>query len=183
MDNLEAITAWREKLSDDQQMQFNHPATVLRHWKKAREDAEFGVTRHDRPQRTTARILKDEVKRLEDQNDEKDEKIARLQKQIDDRVHFDTEDVRITPDTNNFERVVRDMIDRLGEDGTQRIAATCLEYLPEDRAIETATAALKGLGYTVKLSRSSAASALYAAKVRHGDEDKPIVRKRLSPDA
>lgn len=46
MDNHGAIETWRATLAENQRLQWNHPSTVYRHWKKATEPKEEKEAKH-----------------------------------------------------------------------------------------------------------------------------------------
>jgi hypothetical protein len=64
MDHLAAINEWRTRLSIAERLRFNHPATVLRHW-KARERA----AKSTKPKRASLSDLQKSIAELSEENE------------------------------------------------------------------------------------------------------------------
>jgi hypothetical protein len=78
MDNLAAITTWRESLSKDEQHKLNHPTTVWRRWEKEFGEKKKAAANRPRPNLLEENValqdeithLKAKLKRAEDAEDE-----------------------------------------------------------------------------------------------------------------
>ena len=185
LENLEEIEVWRKRLPEDERLQFNHPATVIRHWTKAKEKVEGSVMPRDRKPRTTISMLKGEAERLEGLNIGLEEENEHLKKQLADAKFATAGDIAVNPalTIRDIRSVGREIRKHLSPVQSKTLVYEIVHEMPEAEALAALTAISDMLGFDVVKRNdpsSLARGALHAAKV--GGTPKPIPRKRL-PEA